>query len=761
MGVYKGTVRQGNNGSDMSDDSFQSQVSGVLEAHDKESAACILVVDDMPTTLNMLTGVLSEQGYRVTGAKGGRQALSLVRDQSFDLVLLDLLMPDVDGREVLRIIRRTYSDSELPIVVVTAKNDTHEVVDALNLGANDYITKPIDFPVLFARIRAVLSHKRTEDDLRQTKAELERRVEQRTAQLRRLNEGLKREIEQRKRTERRYRALYDHNPSMFFTLDAQGTILSVNEYGAAHLGYSVKELVHKPTAVLFHEDDRASVIEKLRACIDNPNAVRRRESCVLRKDGSELWVRETYRVVNDVHGNPNVLVVCEDITEAHRLSERLSYQASHDDLTGLVNRREFEKRLSRILETAKKSASEHALCYLDLDQFKVINDTCGHIAGDELLHQLGELLQTRVRKRDTLARLGGDEFGVLMEHCSLEQAGRLADALREAIENFRFDWEGQQFSIGVSIGLVPITQSSNSITEVLGAADAACYEAKDAGRNRIKEYRQEDTGMMRRHGKMLWVVRIDRALEEDRFQLDYQPIVPVQRKGRQGQHYELLLRMLDQDGGLVAPGNFLPTAEHFNQSVKLDRWVIKAAFAWLSKQRAHLDRLSLCSINLSGQSLADERFHEFVIRQFDKTHIPPSKICFEVTETAAIANLTRATRLMSFLKELGCSFALDDFGSGLSSFGYLRSLPVDYLKIDGAFVKDIVTDPINLAMVRSINEIGHQMGKRTIAEFVENEAVLDELRNIEVDYVQGYFFGRPQPIDQVLIERARLPAAQH
>jgi diguanylate cyclase (GGDEF)-like protein len=427
------------------------------------------------------------------------------------------------------------------------------------------------------------------------------------------------------------------------------------------------------------------------------------------------------------------------------MAQQMAHQATHDALTGLINRSEFEFRLQRVLTTSRTEEVEHALCYLDLDQFKVINDTCGHVAGDELLRQLGGILRERIRKRDSLARLGGDEFGILMEHCSLDEAQRVATAVRRAIEDFRFLWENKNFNVGVSIGLVPVTEHSKSITDVLSAADAACYAAKDSGRNRVHVHREDDAELARRHGEMQWVSRIHRALEEERFQLEFQPIVPISTPINGREHYELLIRMQDDDR-MVPPGAFLPAAERYHLATKVDRWVIYNACNWLAQHPEHLDRLHLCGINLSGHSLGDEEFLMFVAREMEQAKIPPSKICFEITETAAIANLSSATRFIKALKLQGCRFALDDFGSGFSSFAYLKNLPVDFLKIDGVFVKDIVEDPIDFAMVKSINEIGQVMGKQTIAEFVENADILEKLREIGVDYAQGYGMGRPQPM---------------
>jgi diguanylate cyclase (GGDEF)-like protein/PAS domain S-box-containing protein len=445
-----------------------------------------------------------------------------------------------------------------------------------------------------------------------------------------------------------------------------------------------------------------------------------------------------------------VVVSWRDLTETHTLSEKLSYQASHDALTGLVNRREFEQRLRDMIDLARKDQTEHALCYLDLDQFKVINDTCGHVAGDELLRQLGMLLPDNVRKGDTLARLGGDEFGVLMERCSIMQATRVANALLDAIRGLQFHWEDKTFNVGVSIGVVPINETSESITEVLSTADSACYAAKDGGRNQIHVYREDDIKVAQRQGEMQWVARIQRALDDDRFQLYAQPIVPIATPDSAPIHYEVLLRMQDEQGRIVLPGAFLSAVERYNLSARLDNWVIRHSFEWLIGHPECMAGLDLLSINLSGHSLGDSQLMGHIIERFKEGCIPPEKICMEITETAAITNLTSATRFIKMLKEWGCRFALDDFGSGLSSFAYLKNLPVDFLKIDGLFVKDILDDAIDYAMVKSINEIGHVMGKETVAEFVDSKAVLNALADIGVDYAQGYAVGKPQSIETIV-----------
>lgn len=429
-----------------------------------------------------------------------------------------------------------------------------------------------------------------------------------------------------------------------------------------------------------------------------------------------------------------------------RYQTDLSFQTTHDPLTGLVNRREFERRIVAALNIAKSERSEHVLLYMDLDQFKVVNDTCGHTAGDEYLRQLSAMLVDRLRKHDSLARLGGDEFGVLLEHCPQDRALQIADQLLGEIQDFRFVWKGNSFTLGVSIGLVFINGQSENFSRILKAADAACYAAKDAGRNRIHVYDEDDSTLVRRHGEMQWVSRITEAVEEGRFHLYYQPIVPVDQRQIEGLHMELLLRMEDRHGNIILPGAFLPAAERYNLMPHLDRWVTQSAFEWLAQNPDRLRELKLCTINLSGHSLGEGEFRQFVVEQLQKTGVSPDKICFEITETAAIGNLMKATRFMSILRNLGCRFSLDDFGSGMSSFAYLKSLPVDYLKIDGLFVRDIMDDSIDYAMVKSINELGHVMGKLTVAEFVEKESILWKLREIGVDYAQGFGIARPRPL---------------
>ena len=555
-------------------------------------------------------------------------------------------------------------------------------------------------------------------------------------------------------SEKRYRNLYDHHPSMIFTLTDQGKIHSANHFTVEQLGYSIVELADMPFANLHGAIEADNIESHITTCLRDVDKLHHWEASVKRKDGSYIWVRETARaVVFNKNENEAILVIIEDITETRNLSKKLMYQASHDSLTGLCNRREFEHRLEQALELAKTDQIEHAVCYLDLDMFKVINDTCGHVAGDELLRQLGSLFLEKLRKSDTVARLGGDEFGVLLHHCSLPKALELTESLRKAVEIYRFQWQEKIFSIGISIGLVVVNRDSDNVTAILSSADSACYAAKEAGHNQMRVYREDDTLLQQRHREMRWIARINKAFEENRFHLYYQQIVPIHSNAIEQTHYEILLRMEDEMGKIISPRSFLPAAERYGFAQKLDCWVIKHTLSWLVQHPLHLAKLNLCSINLSGHSISDQEVLDFVTKTLRESGIAPEKICLEITETAAIANMAKASAFMNTLKAMGCRFALDDFGSGLSSFAYLKNLPVDYLKIDGVFIKDINDDPVDLAIVRSIKDISQMMDTQTIAEFVECEAVMNTLIEVGIDYAQGYHVSMPQPL-------AKMPNAE-
>ena len=574
--------------------------------------------------------------------------------------------------------------------------------------------------------------------------------------------SLNHEIDERKRAELELRKLskaVEFSPYMVLITQPDGVIEYVSPKFSEVTGYPADEVEGRNINVLhFEKPGEISYAQIWAQLAQSPQW--QGEIIHQKKHGALFWAQVNIAPIYDVQGAlTHYVSIQQDITEARLISEQISYQASHDQLTGLVNRREFEVRLEQLLQRCAVHEASHAFCFLDLDQFKVVNDTCGHIAGDELLRQLSSLLQERVRATDTLARLGGDEFGILIQNCPLHKAESIALGMRDAIAQFKFSWEQQVFSIGASIGVVAIDQNTVNSTELLKQADSACYTAKDSGRNRVHVYQQDDELLAQREGDMRWVAEINAALEEGRFLLYGQVIVPLQNPQLKPD-IELLVRMRDRAGNIVPPGAFLPAAERFNLSSRIDQWVVSHAFQWLAENFETFSQcIGCCAINLSGVSLGDPAIKNTIVRHLEGTTVLPYKIKFEITETSAIANLTEARRFIQGLKAYGCQFSLDDFGSGLSSFAYLKNLPVDNLKIDGLFVKGMVEDELDLAMVKSINDIGHVMGKTTIAEFVENEQILELLRQIGVDYAQGYGLGHPKPVDQLLEELSRCETA--
>ncbi len=530
-----------------------------------------------------------------------------------------------------------------------------------------------------------------------------------------------------------------------------GQILKLNSAAEALLDVALDEVSRQP------------VEQILPINIGNPGEHRHPVHAALENDrmtlipSTEITTanRKTFHLEGSVSVIPDVdglaigtILLFRDVTVHHKMVEQIHHYATYDQLTSLINRREFETRLQNTLDNAIKQHQCHALCYFDLDQFKIVNDSCGHAAGDELLSQLSQLLCRRVRDRDTLSRIGGDEFGLLLENCPLENALKIAESLRLDVENFRFDWQGKVFRIGVSIGLVMITDESISVDDLLSAADQACYAAKEQGRNRIKVYTESDQQLLLRSSEMKWVTRLQDALANDHFVLFYQPIVSTRDTSPfdKSSYYEILLRLRDSDDDTLPPGSFMPAAERYGVMASIDRWVIQNYFQWLNQNPQHVVALQRCSINLSGQSLGDESLLGFISEQINEYKIPAEKLCFEITETAAISNFPDALRFITEMRKLKVQFSLDDFGTGLSSFGYIKELPVDNIKIDGAFIKNILTDKIDSALVSAIVDIGRTMKKGTIAEFVESMDVFEYIRELGVDYAQGYGIARPESL---------------
>jgi diguanylate cyclase (GGDEF)-like protein/PAS domain S-box-containing protein len=565
------------------------------------------------------------------------------------------------------------------------------------------------------------------------------------------------------RVKQEVQALRDESERLRATLRAIGdAVVTVNSAGlvdflnprAEHLtGWPLDEALGRPLPQVFElieENPQKHPIEL--AALMNPNSAHPsgdREFSLLSRNGVEYAVRASLAPIRDHRERIlGAVLVFRDITLERRQAQEISYYATHDALTGLVNRRQFEHRLQQIVEEARRHHSQHALCYLDLDRFKAVNDSGGHVAGDELLRQIGIVLRAHTRREDTLARLGGDEFGLILEHCTLAQANRAINAMRKAITEYRFVWRNQTFSVGVTMGLVPITATSESPAELLKAADAACAMAKDEGRDRVHVYRPEISGLARQYRSVQWASRISTALDEDRLRLHCQAIVPLHDREATPWGYEILVRLEEEGGELVLPGAFMGAAERYRLAPRLDRWVVSRLFAWLAAHPRQAGSARLCAINLSDQSLRDKEFARFIRDEARRFGVATEKICFEIGELSALSQPSQLVEFIESLKPLRFQFALDDFSGRLLSFLYLQNIPVDYLKLDSTFIKDITHAPVVVAVTRAVSDLASLLGKKTIAKSVESTAALALLAQCGVDYAQGYQVGQVRPIAQ-------------
>ncbi len=540
------------------------------------------------------------------------------------------------------------------------------------------------------------------------------------------------------------------------TLDAAGNVDYMNPVAEEYTGWKNAEAKGQALDVVYRVVD-----EQTAKPIPHPGGnevgARGMQGMTVRllgRNGNSCAIRDSSAPIHNSDDNlVGWVVVFHDVSQIQEMAQQLTWQASHDALTGLVNRREFERRLGGLIEAARADNKPHALLYMDLDNFKTVNDTCGHAAGDELLRQLTTVMQARMRGSDTLARIGGDEFGSLLESCPLDQAVRIANGLREAVRDFRFVWQDKTFGIGVSTGLVTI-DGTESVSRLLASADATCYEAKSKGRDRVQVHKPKHEQPGTQNADLQMVSQINHAFELGNFRLYRQKIISLVPGEENEPHYEVLVRMVDRHGSLIPPSGFMAAAERFNLLSSIERWVISTLVEFLHRQceSGALPREpaaltgAFYAVNLSGVSINDASFTDFLRQLLTRFQLPRGLLCFEVTETTAISNLTKAAHLMHDLKGMGCRFALDDFGIGMSSFAYLKYLPVDYIKIDGVFVRDMADDPMDQAIVEAINRIAHILGLKTVAEFVENENILERLRAIGVDYAQGYFVAKPEAL---------------
>ncbi len=545
---------------------------------------------------------------------------------------------------------------------------------------------------------------------------------------------------QARESEERFRALNELLPALVVLARADdGRLVYANQAFRDRLG----EAGQMP-AQLVDLVEEPGLRERIREVARSPNAIFN-ETARLRPPGQQpFWATLSVSAIR-IAGEPHLLGVANDITELRVLSEELSYQATHDSLTGLYNRREFERRLQAAISALDEGGAPSALLYLDLDQFKLVNDTSGHYAGDQLLAQLSRRLAGLVPEQGVLARLGGDEFALLAEDIGEAQALALAERVRLEIDGYVFAWEDRNYTISASIGVVMLGGPGLSQRTLLANADTACYMAKERGRNRVHLFSEDDSETAKRRSEMEWAARIREALNEGRFLLHFQELAPLWHgEQAEGVHMEMLVRMRDEAGQMVPPGAFIPAAERFGLMPQLDRWVVETTLANFSRLHPSGRPVKLCAINLSGPTFEDNAFADFVLRALEDYGVSPQRICFEITETAAVSSMARAVEFMQKLRAAGCKFSLDDFGSGMASFGYLKNLPVDYIKIDGSFIRNIETDPVSYSIVRAVTDIGHQLGLQVVAEWVADERARDLLRGLSVDYAQGFAIHKPE-----------------
>jgi len=706
----------------------------------------VLIVDDRPTTRSLVRSVLEGADYRVFEAADGQTALDMIETHHPDMVLLDIIMPGMDGLETLRRLRQRWDEIELPVIMLTVKDTLSDIVTTLEMGATDFLSKPINFPILMARLNRHLHRKRLADQLQQMRDTLEQKVDFRTRQLAEQGRELEKSLDELSHSEERYSSFYDDTPALFMTLDVHGTIVSINRYGAQCLGFDGEDLTGIAVTDIFHPNQSSPLRIFVTELATSESSIHGRELLMSRKDGERVWVRLSGRAIRRAGGELELLLAGEDITESHQLADRLAHLSAHDELTGLVNRVELTRRLEQQIELGAERNLDHALCLLDIDQFRVINDTRGHVIGDRYLAALARKLGSLLGPSDLVARVGGDEFALLLNRVNAESARALAERIRLAVEIFRVQSGGDSVGATASIGVAPIRCGSSNVAEVMTRADAACLRARQAGGNTVFLFNEDDLNVERHYDEMNWVSQIRTALDGDLFELFAQEIQPAKSDAGLRPSLELLLRVRKGDGSYVPNSDVLSAVAEFQLAQRVDHWVVENAFRFLAKREVTADHAFGFSLNVSGQSLGQPAFINHVLDQLRRYHIPPELICFEVTETAAITNIETAVEFFNTMRRLGCRIALDDFGSGLSSYAYLKQIPADLLKIDGSLIRGMEQDDLKFAIVDSIIRLAHRIDKKVVAEHVENELCRSRLQELGVDYLQGHLLGEARSL---------------
>ncbi len=684
----------------------------------------LLIVEDEKIIALDLQKRLEKFDYQVVGlATTGKQAVELVEEFSPDIILMDIMLSgDMDGIEAAKIIGRRY---HIPVIFLTAYADERTLERAKEAEPFGYILKPFKEKELNTTI-----------DIALYKHKIDRKL---------------------KMQERWSSAILHSIGDGIIATNCDRNITFMNPVAEIITGWTEEDAVGHPLyEVLPVHAEKTREPFTFPDINSDQNAAQTaiKDSFLMNREGVAIPVEGSISIIRDRDNRIDGQVIAlRDITEKRQLSDTINYQASHDALTGLVNRTAFSFTLTELIESTQEDMEQHALLYLDLDQFKLVNDTAGHEAGDQLLLETTKIIKSVIRGSDICARLGGDEFGILLRDSNSEQAKTIARRLHIRLAETKMEWGNQGYTINSSIGLVMIDTENDDIHTVLAAADDACSLAKDEGGRRIKVYEYSNTLFLKRRGEMEWVSKLTKALEENRFVLFAQKIVPLLESTNSSEKYEILIRMIDEEENIISPSQFIPAAEKYNLMPRIDRWVLGHTlerYKSISYRNCGKETRFLFSINLSSQSITDETFLDFIHQSFKEHNVDPEWICFEITETAAISNMSTAGRFIQNLKDLGCTFALDDFGSGFSSFNYLKNMPIDFLKIDGSFIKDMDENSVNSAMVEAMNTLGHIMGVRTIAEFVRNKEIKEKCEALGVDYAQGYELAVPIPLLDII-----------
>ena len=691
----------------------------------------ILVIEDYEDTAQLIERILSKR-FDISYAADGEIGLQKWMDGQHDIVLVDLMLPKMSGEQVLREILKQKPDQS--VVVMTAHGDARKAGELIIAGAVDFIAKPFKAEQL-RRVCSIAGHREDFIISNQQFEEKQRALES-----------------TRNGAQTTLAAITDG----VIATDRQGLVEYLNPVALRILDCDSQTIIGRPIKDVFHTFHEISRIPTanfaMRALAETSEIHSSSKSILRNHNQQELVIEQQAAPIINSSGNlEGAVLVFRDRTEAKQMERQLSFHASHDPLTGLHNREMFDQEVRLAMHEAMASDAEHALCHLDLVQFNMINDTCGHRAGDRLLQQVAGVLKNKVRApSDAIARIGGDEFGILFRHCPMEAAQRVCEVISSELASQRFEHEEKMFDANVAIGIVPITKEMTDLGELVSAAGAACHKAKERGENRVACYSGKHEELLEKRTEVLLATELMDAIDKGRVQLYQQRI--HNRDEAINDSFEILIRIVDEKGNILPPAPYLNAAERYNLTTKLDRWVIAESLDWLAAHTELYDQIHYLSINLSGLSMSDETFTDYIVQCFEDSGVSPEKICFEITETAAVSNFIQAAKFIGAIRDLGCKFALDDFGSGMSSFAYLKKFPVDILKIDGMFVKDILSDPIDLAMVKSINEVGHVMGLTTVAEYVESDAIADILERLGVDAYQGYAIAKPAPLAELLLD---------